>query len=71
MQGGLMMEAKKEIPNLTLLKVTEVADKLKVSKRSVYRYINRGLLPSVRLGTKTIRVSTEDLATFVLKYRRE
>ena len=65
------MEAKNEVPHLTLLLVTEVADKLKVSNRSVYRYIKKGLLPAVHLGTRTIRVRNEDLADFVLRYRRE
>lgn len=50
-----------------LLKVTEVAQRLGVSKYWVYDRINRGDIPVVELGDsrKNQRVRESDLAAFV------
>lgn len=47
-----------------LLTLTEVADELRVSRPTVERWVGRGELPSVRLGTCR-RVRGEDLARWV------
>ncbi len=44
--------------------VKEVADRLRVSLRSVYRLIERGELKALRIGD-TYRVSAESLNTFI------
>ena len=42
----------------------EVADILKVSRRTLYTYVKEGKLPAVKMG-KYWRVSQESLQTFV------
>lgn len=50
-----------------LLKVTEVAARLGVSRDWVYRRINRGELPVVELGdtSRNQRIRESDLAAFI------
>jgi len=48
-----------------LLTVAQVAKKLSVDKQMVYQLIKDGLLKSIRLGYKTIRVAPDDLKQFV------
>lgn len=49
-----------------LLTVSEVADRLRFTKPTVYRLINSGRLRAVRLGDGCHwRVRTDDLAAFV------
>jgi excisionase family DNA binding protein len=47
-----------------LLTLTEVADELRVSRPTVERWVGRGEIPSVKLGTCR-RVRSEDLAQWV------
>ena len=47
-----------------LLKANEVAQILSVSKSYVYLLINRGQIPSLRMG-KACRVRPKDLETFI------
>jgi excisionase family DNA binding protein len=47
-----------------LLTLTEVADELRVSRPTVERWVGRGEIPSVKLGTCR-RVRSEDLARWV------
>lgn len=47
-----------------LLRASEVAEILDVSKAFVYQLIQRGLLRSVRIGTSR-RIRTEDLLRFI------
>lgn len=47
-----------------LLKTSEVADELRVSRRAVELWIARGELPARRYGPRTIRVSRADLDAF-------
>jgi excisionase family DNA binding protein len=47
--------------------IKEVADLLKVNKRTVYRWIEDGDLPVARLGRKTYRVFEYDLKKFINK----
>lgn len=42
----------------------EVADILKVTKRTLYNYVKAGKLPAVKIG-KYWRVSEESLQTFI------
>lgn len=44
--------------------VTEAADYLRISRRQVFYLIERGL-PTVRLGTKTVRLCTSDVDRWV------
>jgi len=51
-----------------ILTIDEVAQVLKVSKRTVYRWIESGDLKTARLGRKTYRVFESDLRKFLKKY---
>ncbi|MBU0660932.1 helix-turn-helix domain-containing protein [Patescibacteria group bacterium] len=46
--------------------VEEIASKLRISKMTVYRYIEAGKLKANKLG-KEFRISTEDFADFLEK----
>lgn len=52
--------------NTQLLKATDVARLLNISKALVYRLIADGQLVAVRFG-KTVRVRIEDLNAFISK----
>ena len=52
----------------TLLTLAEVADRLRVSTRTVKRILSRGELPSVRLTSgpgPTVRIREKDLNTYI------
>ncbi len=51
-----------------ILTIQEVAKILKVSKRTVYRWIDDEDLKVARIGRKTYRVFESDLRKFVRKY---
>lgn len=53
-----------DLPELRLLTVAEVADKVRLSRMSVYRLVNSGALPSLRIG-RSYRVSQAALALFL------
>lgn len=55
---------------LILYTVSEAAEVLKVSERTIHRYISSGLLPSVRVGPKKVRIKHEELMS-LLKERKE
>lgn len=46
---------------MTLLTIKETADQLRVSKRTVRRYIASGILPVTRITHKTVRIKEEDV----------
>ena len=48
-----------------MLSPAAVAIRLSVNRETVYRLIERGELPAVRLGSSTLRVSSDDLANFI------
>ena len=53
--------------------INEAASYLKLSTRSIRRYLNRGLIPQHRLTTGTIRIERKDLDSMVIygcPYRR-
>jgi excisionase family DNA binding protein len=49
---------------VTLLTVDEVAERLGVASRTVWRWIDDGTLPAYRLGARLVRVREEDVETF-------
>jgi excisionase family DNA binding protein len=53
--------------NTQLLKATDVARLLNISKALVYRLIADGQIIAVRFG-KTVRVRLEDLEDFITKH---
>lgn len=54
----------------TLLTPQEVAEKLRISASSVYRFANKGTLPVVKIGN-AIRFSPEALALAIKKMSDE
>jgi excisionase family DNA binding protein len=52
------------------LKVPEIADLLGVPRTRAYDLIQRGQLPAVRIGERTIRVNKRELERFLLEERR-
>ena len=53
-----------------ILTIEEVAKVLKVSKRTVYRWVDSGDLKVARIGRKTYRVFESDLRKFIRKYMK-
>lgn len=51
-----------------ILTIQEVAKILKVSNRTVYRWIDSGDLRVARIGRKTYRVFESDLRKFIRKH---
>lgn len=54
--------------NDDILTIKDVAKKLKVSTRTVYRWVDDGDLRVARIGRKTYRVFESDLKKFIRKY---
>ncbi len=67
-----MMSPQLSAPPLTeadmLLTVREVAERLAVSRRHVWRLISANELPSIKFG-RTTRVRVQDLEEFVERHR--
>lgn len=55
----------------TLLKVQEVADELRVSSMTIYRLIQSGELPAIRIGARTFRIERFELEAYLEKNRSE
>lgn len=53
-----------------ILTIEDVAKILKVSKRTVYRWIDSGDLKVARIGRKTYRVFESDLNKFIRKHMK-
>jgi len=53
-----------------ILTIEDVAKVLKVSKRTVYRWVESGDLKVARIGRKTYRVFESDLNKFIRKYMK-
>ena len=51
------------------LTIKEIAEKLKVSQRQVYRWIEAGKLKTFKFGKKVYRIAESDLFKFLKKYR--
>lgn len=52
------------------LTVPEVAENLKIPRSRAYDLVQRGDLPAVRLGERSIRVNRRELERFLLGSRR-
>lgn len=48
-----------------ILTIEEVAQAVKVSLKTVYRWISNGILPATKIGSKTYRVFESDLVKFL------
>jgi excisionase family DNA binding protein len=51
----------------TYVTVREVAEELRISSQTVYRLIDSGELPALRLGHRTYRIPAEDYAAYKAK----
>ena len=52
------------------LKVPEAAKELRIPRSRCYELIQRGELPAVRIGERSIRVNRAELERFLLESRR-
>ncbi len=52
-----------------LLRGSEVARILNISRSQAYALIQRGELPSIRLGSRAVRVTPTDLEAFIAQRR--
>ena len=52
------------------MKVVEVAELLQLPRTRTYELIQRGELPAVRVGERSIRVHRDELERFLLEERR-
>jgi len=52
-----------------LLTVDEVAEILRVSPSTVYRRIQAGELPAIKLGHRQVRIKQEDLDAYIEAHR--
>lgn len=52
-----------------LLTVEEVAQKLRIAPSTVYNFINRGMLPAVKMG-KAVRLSPRDVNLVLEKMKK-
>jgi excisionase family DNA binding protein len=52
------------------LTVPEAAKLLRIPRTRCYELIQRGALPAVRIGERSIRVNRQELEEFLLKERR-
>ena len=52
---------------MTLLRVSEVAAELRVTPSAVYQWIKAGKIAPVRIGSKIVRISKEELSNFLLR----
>ncbi|MCH9838627.1 helix-turn-helix domain-containing protein [bacterium] len=55
----------------TLLKPSQVAARLNVSRRAAYYLISSGEIPSIQLGPQMIRVDEDDLNQYIEDKRRQ
>jgi excisionase family DNA binding protein len=54
----------------TWLTVPEAAEELRIPRTRCYELIQRGELPAVRIGERSIRVNRLELEKFLLENRR-
>jgi len=52
------------------LTVPEAAEELRIPRTRCYELIQRGELPAVRIGERSIRVNRSELERFLLESRR-
>ena len=59
-----------EEPGKAWLTVPEAAEELRIPRSRCYELIQRGELPAVRIGERSIRVNRAELERFLLATRR-
>jgi excisionase family DNA binding protein len=59
-----------EEPGKTWLTVPEAAIELRIPRTRCYALIQRGELPAVRIGERSIRVNRAEMERFLLESRR-
>jgi excisionase family DNA binding protein len=59
-----------EEPGKVWLTVPEAANELRIPRSRGYELIQRGELPAVRIGERSIRVNRAELERFLLESRR-
>lgn len=65
-----MRKTEKQAPrDVGLLTKQEVAERLKLSLRTVHSLIETGALPAVRLGERAVRITPDDLERFIEEKR--
>ena len=64
------MDASEQSEMNQWLKVSEVAELLRLPRTRAYELIQRGDLPAVRVGERSIRVHRDQLERFLLEERR-
>jgi excisionase family DNA binding protein len=57
-------------PGKVWLTVPEVANELRIPRSRCYELIQRGELPAIRIGERSIRVNRAELERFLLETRR-
>lgn len=50
-----------------LIRLKDAADQMGVHRMTVYRMVQRGDIPSFRIGQKSLRVSQEDIEDYIQK----
>ncbi len=50
---------------MPLLTPVQAAERLGVSRMTIYRYVKEGMLPCVRLGSTALRIDPADLDAFI------
>jgi len=53
-----------------LFTVDEVAEKLRLGPRTVYRLIEDGKLKAIKISRKAYRISEKDLIQFIKKHKK-
>ena len=61
-KNGLTESVSDYPTNETLLSYAQAAQRLGVSRETIYRYQRAGKLPAIRLSSKTVRFRVSDLA---------
>ena len=59
-----------EEPGKVWLTVPEAAEELRIPRTRCYELIQRGELPAVRIGERSIRVNRAEMQRFLLESRR-
>jgi len=54
---------------INLLTIKEIAEKLRVSERTIYRYIKSGVLKTIKFSRKATRIAEKDLIQFLKKHK--
>jgi excisionase family DNA binding protein len=68
--GGSMETKAPNVGEKSWLTVPEVAADLHIPRTRAYELIQRGELPAVRIGERSIRVNKAELERFLLETRR-